>query len=299
MTPLVLIAAILAIVGCAGDLLTRSGPPEVLGKPERTGELAHPQLTEVSGLVASSLYPSLLWAINDGGDDPLLYAVGSDGADLGTFRVEGAKNIDWEALSSFRMQDSAYLLIADVGDNWKQRQTVTLYAVREPAITATGLDNNKTASVAWQIHFTYEDGPQDCEAVAVDPVKQRVLLLAKHAISPQLYVLPLQPADRGAPAVAQRLATVPNLSWPTGMDLSPDGMAAVVLTYNHAYLFRRTSRDAWQEAFQKKPQQLLFERLKQQEAVCFGFYGKSVWLTSERRPAPLVRIDLEADTTEP
>jgi hypothetical protein len=293
MTPLMLSVMILAIVGCAGDILTRGGPPEFVGKPERMGELAHPQLAEVSGLAASSLYPSLLWAINDGGDDPLLYAIGSDGADLGTFRVEGAKNIDWEALSSFRLQDSAYLLIADVGDNWKKRQNVTLYAVREPTITLIGLDNNTTASVAWQIHFTYADGPQDCEAVAVDPVNQRILLLAKHAVSPQLYVLPLQPADRGAPAVAQPLTTIPQLSWPTGMDLSPDGRAAVVLTYNHAYLFRRTSRGGWQEAFQRKPQQLSFERLKQQEAICFGFYGKSVWLTSERRPAPLVRIDLE------
>ena len=293
MTPLALVAVIMAIIGCSADFLARSGPPEIVGKPERMGELAHPQLTEVSGLAASSLYPSLLWAINDGGDDPLLYAVGSNGADLGTFRVEGAQNIDWEALSSFRMQGNAYLLIADVGDNWKQRQNVTLYAVREPAITATGLDRNTTVYVDWQIHFTYEDGPQDCEAVAVNPVNQRILLLAKHAISPQLYVLPLQPADSGVPAVARRLTTVSDLSWPTGMDLSPDGRAAVVLTYNNAYLFRRTSRGAWQEAFQKKRQQLSFERLKQQEAICFGFYGKSVWLTSERRPAPLVRIDLE------
>ena len=287
------IAAILAFIACAGDMLTKGAPPEVVGEPQRAGKLENPQLREVSGLAASSLYPGLLWAVNDGGDDPLLYAVGSDGADLGSFRVEGAFNYDWEALASFRLQDSAYLLIADVGDNWEQRQTVTLYVVKEPSITAAGLGSDAAVPIVWQIDFTYEDGPQDCEAAAVDPVTQSVLLLTKRGLSPKLYEIPLQPAAVDAPLVARLLASVPHFSWPTDMDLSPDGLAAVVLTYNHAYLFRRRPGNDWPGAFQKKPRRLRFETLMQQEAACFGFYGKSVWVTSERRPAPLVRIELE------
>lgn len=290
---LAIIATVMNFAGCAGDVLTKGAPPEVVGKPQRAGKLENPQLKEVSGLAASSLYPGLLWAINDGGDDPLLYAVGSDGADLGTFRVEGAANYDWEALASFRLQDRAYLLIADVGDNWEQRQTVTLYVVKEPSVTAAGLGSDAAVPITWQIHFTYEDGPRDCEAAAVDPVAQRVLLLTKRGLSPMLYEMPLQPAEVDAPILARRLASVPHFNWPTDMDLSPDGLAAVVLTYNHAYLFRRRPGDDWPQAFQKKPRRLRFETLMQQEAVCFGFYGKSVWVTSERRPAPLVRIELE------
>ena len=293
LVPLVMIALILAIAGCAADMLTKDAAPEVVGEPKQVGILANPQLKEVSGLAASSLYPSLLWAINDGGDDPLLYAIGSDGADLGTFRVKNARNLDWEALSSFRLQESAYLLIADVGDNWQQRQTATLYVVKEPAITATGLDTNTAVDIDWQIHFTYEDGPQDCEAVAVDPANQSVLLLTKRGLAPALYEVPLQADDPGAPAVARRLASVPHFNWPTDMDLSPDGLAAVVLTYNHAYLFRRKPKVDWPKAFQKKPRRLRFETLRQQEAISFGYYGRSVWVTSERRPAPLVRIELE------
>ncbi len=290
---LTVIALLAAMSGCAGDLLTKGAAPEVVGEPQRVGKMANPRLKEVSGLAASNLYPSLLWAVNDGGDDPLLYAVGTDGADLGTFRVEGAKNHDWEALSSFRLQNNTYLLIADVGDNWEQRRTATLYVVKEPAITATGLDSDTAVPIAWQIHFTYEDGPRDCEAASVDPVKQSVLLLTKRGLSPLLYEVPLQPAGPDAPAVARRLTTVPHFTWPTDMDLSPDGLAAVVLNYNHAYLFRRRPKGDWPQAFQKKPRRLRFETLVQQEAIAFGYYGKSVWVTSERRPAPLVRIDLE------
>ena len=184
-------------------------------------------------------------------------------------------------------------MIADVGDNWEQRPTATLYVVKEPSITAAGLGGDTAVPIAWQIDFTYEDGPQDCEAAAVDPVAQSVLLLTKRGVSPMLYEMPLQPAAAAAPLVARRLASVPHLNWPTDMDLSPDGLAAVVLTYNHAYLFRHRPGDEWSEAFLKKPRRLRFETLMQQEAACFGFYGKTVWVTSERRPAPLVRIELD------
>jgi hypothetical protein len=289
----------ITVAGCVATLLTADPGPPVIGEAVMTGNLENGKINEASGLASSRLYPGLLWVINDGGDDPLLYAVGTDGADLGTFRVEGAENFDWEALASFRWQDSAYLLIADVGDNWERRQIVTLYVVKEPAITATGIDNRGVATIAWQIRFTYEDGPMDCEAVAVDAVKQRVLLISKRRLTPVLYELALEPIDQDTIAVAHRVTTVAHFNWPTAMDLTPDGLLAVVLTYNNGYLFKRRQNEDWPSAFKRKPQRLRFNRLFQQEAVCFGFYGKSVFVTSERLPAPLVRIDLETEATKP
>jgi len=298
-TPLVFMAVIIIAGGCGTALMTKDPSPPVVGEAVIAGNLENPKISEASGLASSRLYPGVLWAINDGGDDPLLYAVGIDGADLGTYRVAGAKNFDWEALASFRWQDTAYLLIADVGDNWQQRQTVTLYIVKEPAITAIGIDNDRVATIAWQIRFTYEDGPLDCEAVAVDAARQRVFLLSKRKFTPVLYELALQPIDQDTIAVARRLTAVPHFNWPTGMDLTPDGLSAVVLTYNNGYLFKRRQNEDWPTAFKRKPQRLRFDRLFQQEAVSFGFYGKSVFVTSERIPAPLVRIDLESETTKP
>lgn len=288
-----MVTAVFAIGGCGADLPTREMIPHAVGDPLRSGNLINPQLDEVSGLAASRLYPGVLWAINDGGNEPLLYAVGSDGADLGAFRVEGAENIDWEALVSFRLQDSAYLLIADVGDNWEQRQTAAFYVVEEPAVTATGLDSERVATTVWQVRFTYPDGPRDCEAAAVDPANQRVLLLTKRERPPALYELPLKPVDPDTPVVARRVGSVPHFGRPTDMDLSPDGLSVAVLTYNNGYLFKRRHKEHWPTAFRRKPQRLRFEALSQQEALCFGYYGKSVWVTSERRPTPLVRIDLD------
>ena len=289
-----LIAAMTLILNCATERpITKITPAQRFGKAVSVGNLANTQINEASGLASSRLYPSVLWVINDGGNDPMLYAVGIDGADLGSFRVEGASNYDWEALASFQLQDTAYLLIADVGDNWEQRQTSSLYVVEEPSIIKTGLSDDTPVSIAWHIRFTYEDGPRDCEAVAVDAAHQRVLLLSKRSLPPVLYELPLQPVEDDTIAVAQRLTMVPHFNWPTAMDLSPDALWAVVLTYNSVYLFSRNPNEDWSNAFKKQPQRLHFTQLSQQEAACFGFYGKSVYVTSEKRPAPLIRIDLE------
>ena len=297
---LILMAVMTLILNCATEgLITKATPPQRFGEAVSAGNLANPQITEASGLASSRLYPAVLWVINDGGNDPMLYAVGTDGADLGTFRVDGASNYDWEALASFQLQDTAYILIADVGDNWEQRETSSLYVVEEPSITKTGLNDDTPVSLAWHIRFTYEDGPRDCEAVAVDAAHQRVLLLSKRSLPPVLYELPLQPVQDDGIAVAQLVTMIPHFNWPTAMDLSPDGLSALVLTYNSVYLFFRKPDEDWLNAFKKQPQRLHFTQLSQQEAACFGFYGKSVYVTSEKRPAPLIRINLEESDKKP
>ena len=88
---------IIAWIGCATEMKITEPTPREIGEALKVGHLANPQITEASGLASSRLYPSVLWIINDGGNDPLLFAVGIDGADLGTFRVDGAENYDWEA----------------------------------------------------------------------------------------------------------------------------------------------------------------------------------------------------------
>jgi hypothetical protein len=270
---LMLISVMTLILNCATEgLITKTAPPQRFGEAVSVGNLANPRINEASGMASSHIYPTVLWVINDGGDDAMLYAVGIDGADLGTFRIDGASNYDWEALASFQLQDTAYL---------------------EPSITKSGLSDDRPVSIAWRIRFTYEDGPRDCEAVAVDATHQRVLLLSKRSLLPVLYELPLQPVEADAIAVAQRVTTVPHFNWPTAMDLSPDGLAAVVLTYRNVHLYFRRPDEDWSIAFKKQPQRMDFTQLNQQEAACFGFHGKSIYVTSEKRPAPLVRIDLE------
>jgi hypothetical protein len=277
------------------------------------GHLANIELNEVSGLASSRLRNDVLWAINDGGSGPFLYAIDTQGAHLGKVLVLDAQNQDWEDLASFRLRDVAYLLIADVGDNDEIRSDYIIYVTEEPAIT--GKIDPADQSVAWEyrIRFTYEDGSHDCESVAIDLQGQQILLLSKRAVPPILYTLQLFTQNRDNVQVAKRLTAVPVIpqptlqdimedprfgyyrSQPTAIDVSPDGSIAVVLTYKNGYLFQQTAGKDWAQAFKKIPQLIRLPRLRQAEALCFAADGRTLFVTSEKIPAPLLRLDVIRD----
>jgi hypothetical protein len=74
------------------------------------------------------------------------------------------------------------------------------------------------------------------------------------------------------------------------MDISPDGRRVAVLTYGGAYLYRKAPRESWQQVFSQLPEALPQFDLRQAEAICFGSDGRTVFLSSEKRPAPLLRL---------
>ena len=261
------------------------------GHVVEVGKIANPALVELSGLARSGLDKNVIWAINDGGNQPLLFAVGRDGADLGSVLIAGARNRDWEDIASFTQESTAYLLIADVGDNHGHRESSTIYIIKEPKINKARLKQNSVKIVA-RIRFTYEDGPKDCEAVAVTISDKKILLLSKRTSPVVLYELPLEIDSKDSTAIARRKYPVPGISKPSAMDISPRGNSAVILTYSRAYLFARRSGENWQAAFARTPRPLNFPPLLQQEALCFSKNGKSVYISSEGRSAPLLRIDL-------
>jgi len=277
----------------------------------KTGIIQNQAVDEASGMAYSRVNPDLLWIVNDSGDQPVIYAVGTDGSDRGQMHLDDAENQDWEDLASFRLQHSAYLLVADVGDNQAQRPFVILYILKEPQIGNGRLTAASRVNWEQKIQFTYADGPRDCEAVAVDTTDRKILLLTKRDRPPVLYELPLDLAARTQTQVALRLTTVETIppvtaaditedplfgrfrSRPTAMDISSDGKLALVQTYKYAYYFRKTEPGSWAATFAARPKTILEPRLKQTEAACFGPDNLSIYITSEKRPAPLYRITIQ------
>lgn len=129
-----------------------------------SGSIENDRITEAGGLARSHHRDDLLWTMNDGGP-PVLYAVGTDGSDYGSLTLRNASNYDWKDLSAFELDGKPYLLIADTGDNEAKRPYATIYVVEEPEISR---GQHIAAGPAWQIRFSYPDGPLDCESVAVD-----------------------------------------------------------------------------------------------------------------------------------
>lgn len=274
----------------------------------RVGELRDANLREASGLAVSRRSPQLLWAHNDSGWGPILYAVGPKGQGRGRVKVLETSDEDWEDMASFELDGKPYLLVADVGDNRAKRRMVWLHVIEEPE-----LDGPMTeVKPAWSIAVRYPDGPADCEAVAVDTDRREALLLTKRQKPPRLYRVSIDDGrvgGRHAPLrTAELVAEVSNIpppdstdlvedplfgawrSQPTSMDMSADGRQIVVLTYRHAYLYRRATGQSWSEAFAIAPEIVLLPRMRQPEAIAFGSDASTIFVTTEKKPSPLFKL---------
>lgn len=277
------------------------------GAPIKVGRTSG-SLEELSGLAASQRADQVLWGLNDSGADPEFEAIHPSGTRIGQVRLVGVVNRDWEAMASFMLDGKPWLLIADVGDNNGVRHDCVLHIVEEPRLEELRPEKTLKVSPAWSIPVSYEDGPRDCESVAVDAKEGRVYLLSKRTNPPMLYWLPLRPAPGESPVArklgpavgipaateAQKLIPAPTGRYrpsPTGMDFSPDGMQAALLTYGDVWLYRRAPGQSWTEAFGAQPRRLEAHGLMQAEAISFSRDGRSLYVGSEGEGSSLLRYD--------
>lgn len=276
---------------------------------EVAGHLENPSIDEASGLARSQRENGVLWTINDEGR-PLLHALDTSGARRGEVELEQAVNRDWEDLASFELDGEPYVLVADVGDNEARRGKTTLYIAKEPG---TG---DAHAEVGWKIDFRYPNGPRDAESVAVDIENERILVLSKREIPPVLYELPLR-SDDDETITARRLGAIGSLprpsrrdiesapdtmSWhwqPTGMDISADGRAAVIMTYRAVYYYLRRAGQDWFEALNSEPIRIGLGSFGNAESVAFGDDRRTVYVTGEHRNSLLLRVDLGRRPAKP
>lgn len=282
--------AILLFRGTCPADTTRQPVPIVYNEAVHCGRITSLKLSEVSGLAVSRKTPGLLWAINDSGNPPEVYGISIKGVLLKTYKVEGAMNWDWEDLAGFRYKGEDFLVIADVGDNWSNRPFNTLYCVKEPKSDSQG----GMRPLQWQMNFRYDNRPLDCEAVAVDAANQKIYLLSKRTAKPILYELPLDMPCKKAMYTARAVAKIRYISRPTAMDISADGNTLYILTYKHAYIYSRTPDQTWEQAFSKRPRQIILpdpsKTMRQREALGLDHTSGHLFMTSEKVPAPIYMV---------
>ncbi len=260
------------------------------GAGRRLAQLANIQIGESSGLACSRQTPGAFWTHNDSGDDARLYLFDSRGADLGSCQVAGVDAYDWEDLASFRFKGRNCLLVCDTGNNGLNAAVQMIYLVEEPSRDPQTGRLPKQVRVRQTIHFSYEDDFRNCEAVAVDPTSRTILLVTKE-YGPQCSVYALAwPEDNPTKAfVARKIATL-QLIMATGMDISPDGRRAIVTTYRDAFEYTRGEKEDWRTALARRPRRIALPKRRQGETICYGLDGKTLYLTSEKRPTPLLEV---------
>jgi hypothetical protein len=85
----------------------------------------------------------------------------------------------------------------------------------------------------------------------------------------------------------------PRISQPTGLDISPDGTRAAVITYRSLYLFRNPGLEDWAQALQAEPLEIIGPPAKHEEAVPFTPDGQTIVVTSEGVKAPVYTYRLQ------
>ena len=210
-------------------------------------------LVESSGAAMSSTQPGVLFTINDSGNEPLLFAVDTTGAGRGTWRLQNAQNVDWEAVSIGRCGPQptstavSCVYIGDVGDNLETIPARAIYRTPEPT---AGDRNLEGAIAAERLVFRYPDGPHDVEAMYVAPngdvvlITKRRRLTADRRMRPALvFTLPASAWGTGKIAVATLSDSLPivpgsaRLRTITDAALSPDARLLAVRTYAEVYVF--------------------------------------------------------------
>jgi hypothetical protein len=246
------------MAGCLG-LTHGETLPQFLKSEKPAGKLGSASIKEASGLAVSSLDAGFLWVINDSGSKPELHLIETNGRYRGKTTLSGARNVDWEDLASFQLGGKPFLLAADTGDNESKRDSCTLYILNEPEMPAGDKTLDHQSRVQWQIRFRYEDGPRDCESVAVDAAAGKILLLSKRTEVPFVYELPLKPEDDTKVLTARKIGKtsvqaptgnrIPFANQPTGFDLTPDASLAAVVTYYGVFVFPKKPDETWASAF--------------------------------------------------
>ncbi len=270
---------------------------------EAAGQLEDSDIREASGLARSQRQPGVLWTINDSGSKEILYAIDARGASLGRTELKKSKNRDWEDLASFSLDGDPYLMVADIGDNDARHKSRKLYFLKEPKA------GKQDTTVDWVVTFDYPNGPRDAESAAIDIENERVLILSKRDIPPSLYEVPLR-TEGGDKVTAKWLGTVNGLpkpsrqdvefapktkDWhwqPSGMDISADNAAAVILTYRAVYYFLRRPGQDWHDALNTQPIRIGLGNFRNAEAVAFADDKRTVVVTGENRNSLLLRVDL-------
>jgi hypothetical protein len=295
-----LLLILILLAGC--DPSIPSEVTDVAGpRFKMVGKLENKKLDEASGITAGN--GGVFFLHNDGGNH--IFAIDASGRDLGRMKVKGARNKDWEDITRVIGEEGPMLIIADTGDNLNRRKKVSLYFVKEPA---TGEYENDLKPVH-RLRVRYADGPRDVESVAYDAASDMILFLSKRDQPPRLYGIPMDLALWKDELEAVFLGEAPgfrpptrsdilanpkrglSVSRPTGMDISDDGRTAAVITYRSLYVFERKDHETWAEAFQREPVEYPGPPGLNDEAVAFSRDQQSIYVTTERRPAPLYRLD--------
>ncbi len=163
---------------------------QVKGEKEQRIFALSKQLKETSGLLKIDDY---FISFNDsGGKNTLLAFKEDDPENIKEIYIPGTVNIDWEDIC----MDDNYLYIADIGNNFGSRDTLTIYRIRKDELFS---EVKEVAEIRYRYteksrdYFNCWRNPFDCEACIVKD--DSIWLFSKNwqDESSRIYTIPTKP----------------------------------------------------------------------------------------------------------
>jgi len=296
--------AFIVVSACRGQGAVAWPEKPVPSTSKQVAILEDKRIKESSGLALSGRDPAIFWTVNDSGGEPCVFAIDRNGKTRAKVRIRDAANFDWEDIASGKDEKGTpTLFIGDIGDNFFIRSSIQVYQIPEPEVNAPDQAVEETETAAPQIwRANYPDGSHNAESLLLHPLTRRLYILTKSEDGKSaLYAFP-QPLQ---PKVSMVLEKVVDLTFPrlirvgkrphdncmtTGASFAPDSSRMVVATYSSLYEWLLPPDKPLAEALKQAPVRIEPDLLRQMEAVCYDSDGRTLWITSEHLPTPLVRV---------
>jgi len=235
-------------------------------------------LVENSGLLCMD---SVIWTFNDSDGEAALFAVDvCDGSLIRKTIIRNAVNVDWEDIT----EDETHIFVADVGNNYASRDTLTIYRILRNQIlsgdTEVLHDGIITVSFTGEVLRTKSGlSSHDCEALLA--FGDSLYLFSKDWVgaTTSVYVLPKYPGHYTLSPVITYMAGFQV----TGADLFPGSRQVSLVGYRNfipvilSYEFENSPAII---ACGGKARLYPLKAWRQVEGICYDSVGR-LWISSE------------------
>lgn len=261
---------------------------EATSKPVVDAKLSNPEISELSGVVASRLQPGVFFAHNDSGDKPRIFAIKLDGTTVGEYQVSGASAVDWEDITAGPCPAGQCVFVGDIGDNNKVREQVVIYRISEAALAAA----SGGAIPADAFPAVYPDGAHNAETLLADPSSGDLFIVTKEQSGPSLVFRFPASALPGEKTVMEQVAslTIPSgITLTTGGDAHPCAPRFLLRTYTHVFEYRAPDGGGFLDSFKATPVALPGPSELQGEAIAYLPSGVG-WVSIPEGNQPAISV---------
>lgn len=226
---------------------------------------ALPSILKEASAIEKVKNSDVLWTIEDAGNKNHLYGFNLEGELIKDIKINGAKNNDWEDLTS---DDFGNLYIGDFGNNSKKRDSYSICKI-------SNFEDAETSAEKIDFKLPKKMKDQDFEAFFL--MKNNFYIFSKNNKETFIFKVPNRIGKHTAELVS-KFKFDKTIGKITSAAISPDQKTIVLLNHDRLVKLTNFKSDYF---FEGDIEILKFNHDSQKEGICFKDQ-RSVYITDER-----------------